>query len=202
MLTWKMNRYVLIALALSISLSAISYSFAQAPQTTPGQTTPPVRTGPEESTISTTYREPKGRPFYDEKLFPKKEVETVTRNTPLVFAPVPPPSFEERDAAWKQKRQQAREGGRPEPQASEKYLVDEVKILGIYRKPDGQGVFLKPSATASTMIFAGVGQEFWNGKITRIEKDKVEFEIRTKLSNTKVEKIETKTEFRAFTRGK
>lgn len=200
MLKFNINRFALTCLTilLCVSLSYISSSFAQAPA--PGQNPaaqPEAKpTGPDVELFSTTYSEPKVDPFFDEKLLPKKEdVKPIKEKA--VIEVVPPPNFEDRDALWKEKRERNRNQGQPEPLSSEKYLVDEVKILGIYKKPDGQGVFLKPTATASTMIFATVGQEFWNGKITRIEKDKVEFEIRTLFSD---KTVKTKTEFRPFTR--
>jgi hypothetical protein len=200
----NVTRFALIGLLLAvcISFSAISRSFAQAPQTVPGQNPPQpgVRVGPTEDTVSPNYREPKGGkdPFYDEKLFPPKpKLDEGGKPKPIPVEEVKPPSFEDRDAAWKQKREQARKDNRPEPSPSEKYLVDEVKILGTYKKPDGQGVFLKPTATTSTVLFANVGQEFWNGKIVRIEKDKVEFEVRTKYTDGKTK---TETQFRPFTR--
>lgn len=200
MLKLNINRFALFSLALlvCISFAVISRSSAQAPQ--PGQnpgTQPGAKSGPDVDLFSTNYREPKVDPFFDEKLLPAKKVEEIKEKPKVVIEVVPPPNFEDRDAAWKQKREINRSSGQPEPLVSEKYLVDELKILGIYRKPDAQGVFLKPTTTASTMIFATVGQEFWNGKITRIEKDKIEFEIKTLYSD---KTVKTKTEFRPFTR--
>lgn len=199
---FNVTRFALIglALALSISFSAISRSFAQAPagQTVPGQNPTQPRTGPTEESLSTSYREPKKDPFYDEKLFPPKPPKDEGgKPKPVPIEEIKPPSFEDRDALWKQKREDARKGNRPEPTPSEKYLIDEVKILGTYKKPDGQGVFLKPTATASTVLFANVGQQFWNGKITRIERDKIEFEIITRYSNGT---SKTETQFRPFVR--
>ncbi|MBI4853897.1 MAG: hypothetical protein HY819_19040 [Acidobacteria bacterium] len=198
MLKLNLNRFVLFSLVvlLCVSLSIISNSFAQAPA--PGQNpqADAAKVGPNVELFSTTYKEPKVDPFFDEKLLPKKE-EVKPIKEKVVVEVVPPPTFEDRDSAWKEKRERTRGSGQPEPASSEKYLIDEVKILGIYKKPDSQGVFLKPTTTASTMIFATVGQEFWNGKITRIEKDKVEFEVRTVYSD---KTVKTKTEFRPFTR--
>lgn len=202
MLKFNINRFVLLSLALLMcfSLSIISKSLAQSPQPAQNPTTQPnpnATTGPDVDLFSTTYREAKVDPFFDEKLLPPKKEEIKVVKEKAVVEVVPPPNFEDRDAAWKQKREINRASNQPEPLVSEKYLIDELKILGIYRKPDSQGVFLKPTATASTMIFATVGQEFWNGKITRIEKDKIEFEVRTVYSD---KTVKTKTEFRPFTR--
>lgn len=197
----NINRFLLSCLVILafVSFSVISRGFAQAPPT--GQNPPAAsdtKLGPDVELFSTSYLEPKNDPFFDESLIPKKAPEPkVVKNAPAPVEIVPPPGFEDRDASWKEKRERSRTTGQPEPAASEKYLIDEVKILGIYKKPDGQGVFLKPTATASTMIFATIGQEFWNGKITRIEKDKVEFEVRTLYSD---KSVKTRTEFRPFLR--
>lgn len=200
MLKLNINRFAFTCIVLLMcgSLSFISRSFAQAPA--PGQNPgaqPAAKVGPDVELFSTTYREPKVDPFFDEKLLPPKKTEEIKIKERTVVEVIPPPNFEDRDALWKEKREKSRVNGQPEPGASEKYLIDELKILGIYKKPEAQGVFLKPTATASTMIFATVGQEFWNGKITRIEKDKIEFEVRTLYSDRTVK---TKTEFRPFTR--
>lgn len=196
------HRFLLscLVILMFVSFSVISRGFAQAPPA-PGQNPPTAsdaKVGPDVELFSTSYLEPRNDPFFDEALIPKK-VEPVKpkTNAPAPVEIVNPPGFEDRDTSWKEKRERARTTGQPEPAVSEKYLIDEVKILGIYKKPDGQGVFLKPTATASTMIFATIGQEFWNGKITRIEKDKVEFEVRTLYSDRSVK---TRTEFRPFLR--
>jgi hypothetical protein len=186
---------------LCLTLTIVGRSFAQAPAT-PGQTQPgaqPVRTGPSEESVSTTYREPKKDPFYDERLQQKKPEETA-KKVRTVEA-LPPPSFEEREALWKQRREEARKSGRPEPAPSEKYLIEELSIMGIFKKPEGQGVFLKPKTTATTMIFATVGQKFWNGSIRRIdiENKQIEVEVLTKLSNNTT-KSDNQT--LRFTRGR
>ena len=205
-----MKRYSIlcIGLILCMALSIVERSFAQAPQTPPqpgvaGQPAQPgalqPRTGPSEESISTTYREPKKDPFYDEKLQQKKPEEGGKR-VKLVEA-VPPPSFEEREALWKQRREEARKSGKPEPAPSEKYLIEELAIMGLYKKPEGQGVFLKPKTAATTMIFATVGQKFWNGSIRQIDSSKnvIEVEVLTKLSNNTT-KSDNQT--LRFTRGR
>jgi len=203
-----MKRYSIICLGLILcmALSIVSRGYAQTPTAPapgqqqpaqPGAQTPPVRTGPSEESISTTYREPKKDPFYDEKLQAKKPEEGA-KKVKLVEA-LPPPSFEEREALWKQRREEARKNGRPEPAPSEKYLIEELSIMGIFKKPEGQGVFLKPKTTATTMIFATVGQKFWNGSIRRIDGNQIEVEVLTKLSNNTT-KSDNQT--LRFTRGR
>jgi len=199
-----MKRYTVICMGLIIcaALTLVGRSYAQAPQAVPGQPAtgqaqPAKPTGPTEESISTTYREPKKDPFYDEKLQLKKPEEG-GKKVKLVEA-LPPPSFEEREALWKQKRDDARKNGRPEPSASEKYLIEELQIMGIFKKPEGQGVFMKPKTNATTMLFASVGQKFWNGSIRRIEGNQIEVEVLTKLSNNTT-KSDNQT--LRFTRGK
>jgi len=204
----SIRRYSILCLGLilCISLTMVGRSFAQAPAQPPaaGQQPPAqpgtpgaVRTGPSEESISTTYREPKKDPFYDEKLQQKKPEEGGKR-LKLVEA-VPPPSFEEREALWKQRREEARKNGKPEPAPSEKYLIEELAVMGLFKKPEGQGVFMKPKTTATTMIFATIGQKFWNGSIRRIEGNQIEVEVLTKLSNNTT-KSDNQT--LRFTRGR
>ncbi|MFY9227240.1 MAG: hypothetical protein WAQ98_31510 [Blastocatellia bacterium] len=152
--------------------------------------------GPFVDKVSANYREAKKDPFLDEKRVIVKDNDKVIAE-PSVNVAVAPPSFEERDAAWKVRRLEANKKMQPSPLAIEKYLVDEVKVLGIYQKVEGQGVFLKPST--STTIFAMVGDKFWNGQIKSITKDKIEVEVTTVFINGK-----KKSEIQSipFTRGK
>ncbi len=153
--------------------------------------------GPFVDKISANYREAKKDPFLDEKRVIVKDNDRVIIE-PSVNVAVTPPSFEEREAAWKARRSRGSHPT-PEPKPIEKYLVDEVKVLGIYQKAEGQGVFLKPSITSSTTIFAMVGDKFWNGQIKSITKDKIEVEVTTVFINGK-----KKSEIQSipFTRGK
>lgn len=148
------------------------------------QTLTPEITGPSVSDISTEYKEPRSQPFSDINLIktPKPTTELRESVPPLVVSPATIPSFEERDLAWKEKRNKVM-GDQISP--SEKYLVSEVKVLGLYQKPEGQGVFLKPTVSMSSTLFAMVGQKFWNGEIKRINKDSVEVELKTLLTNGK-----------------
>jgi hypothetical protein len=147
------------------------------------QTSQPV---PSVDKIPTAYREAKKDPFLLEK------IEKPVVGTPAIINPVAniiaPPSFEQRDAAWREARS-GRGSHNAEPSILEKYLVSEVKVLGLYQKPEGQGVFLKPTITNGTTIFAMVGQKFWNGEIKTIYKDKIEVEVTTLISTgTRTEK--------------
>jgi hypothetical protein len=72
-------------------------------------------------------------------------------------------------------------------------------VMGLFKKPECQGVFLKPKPSANTMIFATVGQKFYNGTIRRIDGTQVEVEEVSRLSNGK-EKSDKKVI--RFTRGK
>jgi hypothetical protein len=194
-----MKRYLVltIGLVLAIAFSVIgNASFAQTPtQTVPGQPSaqPTAPTGPSVDGISTTYRPPKKDPFLDERLI-KQETQT-TIKAPKAIEIVPPPSYEEREAEWQQRRKTARANSQPEPSPSERFLIDEVAVLGLFKKPEGQGVFLKPKPTQATMIFATVGQKFYNGSIRRIDvqNNQVEFEQVSRLSNGT-----TKSESRAY----
>lgn len=192
--TFGMRLFLNISLAVSVA----GLTLAQTPtQPAPGQPAQPA-TGPAAESISTTYREPRKDPFLDEeKLIKNKD----KKSTIVEITVLPWPSYEEREAQWKERRDLVRSGksGGPEPAPSERYLLDEVQVMGIFKKPDGQGVFIKPKPTANTMIFAAVGQKFYNGKISRIEGNQIEFEEISKLSNGK-ERVDKKTV--RFTRGK
>lgn len=180
------------ALILVLSLAFINskISFVEAAQD--------PNDGPFVDKVSANYREAKKDPFLDEKRVIVKDNDKVIAE-PSVNVAVAPPSFEERDAAWKVRRLEANKKMQTSPLAIEKYLVDEVKVLGIYQKVEGQGVFLKPSVTSSTTIFAMVGDKFWNGQIKSITKDKIEVEVTTVFINGK-----KKSEIQSipFTRGK
>ena len=193
LVNFDLKKITTISLGATLGLLLVSFdSFAQT------LTTQTV--GPPASKLSTDYREPKAQPFADSKLIIKTTPSPGGRTVePVVITPIPPPSFEERDLAWKEKRMASIKNNMPSPSPSEKYLVDEVKILGLYQKPEGQGVFLRPTLASSTTIFAMVGQKFWNGEIKRIDKDKIEVELRTLLSTGK---IKTEIQIIPFTRTK
>src|SRR5687767_1106688 len=103
-----MKRYTIImGLILCFTLVIVGRTgFAQAPGTAPQPT------GPTVDSISTNYREPKKDPFYDERLQQKKKDEP---GKIRIVEALPWPSFEEREQAWKERRQKARESGQPEP---------------------------------------------------------------------------------------
>lgn len=203
--TFSMNRYKFLAIGLVFCLAlvgAVGQILAQN-QPAPGTVAPaPVRPlGPTEDSVSPTYRQPKKDPFFDERLLPKTKKDVVVVGPPKIveILPVPPPSLEERDAQWKKKREEARLQGQPEPSASEKYLIDELKIMGLYAKADGKGVFMKPSTSATTMLFATTGQKFWDGSISRIDKDKIEVDVITPYSDGTIKHT---SQTRNFTHGK
>lgn len=191
----KFNYRFLVGLAL-ITITAFLSSKEVTAQT------PELKTqiaGPPESILSTTYREPRSAIFADPTLISKSNVTPTRMAEPIAVTVVTPPSFEERDLIWKEKRTLAAKKNLASPSPSEKYLVSEVKILGVYQKPEGQGVFLRPTLSMSTTIFAMIGQQFWNGQITKINKDSIEVEIRSLLNTGK---YKTEIQTIPFTRGK
>lgn len=149
----------------------------------------------------TTYREAKKDPFSTGKI--ERSLSVTPTLPPSIISVIAPPSFEERDMAWREARNNTRiHSSQPEPFVLEKYLVNEVKVLGLYQKPEGQGVFLKPTVTAGTTIFAMVGQKFWNGQIIRIDKDKIEVEVTTLISNGSTTQTKKEIQTIPFTRTK
>jgi hypothetical protein len=180
----KQITYVSLGTALGLFLVSVEAS---------AQTLTPQNVGPSISVISTDYKEPKSSPFADYKLVAPPPNTGIVVVPPVVVTatPLPLPSFEERDLAWRERRNQAVNRNIPSPSVSEKYLIDEVKILGLYQKSEGQGVFLRPTLAASTTNFAMAGQKFWNGEIKKINKDSIEVEQKILLNTGK-----TKTEVR------
>ncbi|MEW6729917.1 MAG: hypothetical protein AB1489_01145 [Acidobacteriota bacterium] len=147
------------------------------PQASRTQGLPTV--GPVVTTISSLYYEPRRDPFRDVVKRPDTVV-TVLKPTEL-----PWPSYQEREYEWKKRRDIARQEGKIVPRTSERYLIGEVEVLGYYQKPAGPGVFLKPKTTTSTMIFASVGEKFYNGSIRKIESRQgiIEFDKIVRLSS-------------------
>jgi hypothetical protein len=195
----KRRTLIAIGLMLSITLAVVArVSFAQTtPGTQPGVSVQPQATGPSAESISTTYREPRKDPFLDEEKLKKNQ------DKPKVpeITVLPWPTYEERALKWKERRDAVRSGREngPEPAASEQYLIDEMEVMGVFKKPEGQGIFLKPKPSSSAMIFATVGQKFYNGTIRRIEGSQIEVEEVSRLSNGK-EKSDKKVI--RFSRGK
>ena len=134
--------------------------------------------GPPEEKVSSVYKEPAKDPFRGEIAI-----------KPTVIHPPEAaawPTYEEREFEWKKRREEARKKGLSDPAPSERYLIDELKVVGIIKKPEGSIAVLKPKPVAGTTIFAGAGQKFYNGSIRRIEDGKIEFEELTKMSDKTV----------------
>lgn len=131
--------------------------------------------GPLESTLPTTYIAPKKDPF--RAPIPARP----SAEAPRLETVTPWPSYEERESEWFAKRKQARDGGTVEPALSERYLIEELKVMGIYKKSDGSGAIIKTLPSEKTVIFAKVGQRFYNGKITGIVGNQIEFEEETMI---------------------
>lgn len=137
----------------------------QAPPTAP-QTPPvvaaPSTGGPRVDSVSPQYKAPpKSDPFFEPgKIRPP-------------FQPPPTeleyPSFAERELKWRQIRDRRLEQGLPAPADSEKYLVDEFIVKGIYSTGRGLGALLTAKQSGIT-IFVREGSKFWNGSVTKIDR--------------------------------
>jgi hypothetical protein len=192
-------KYLGLALLGAWGLASVQAQNPPAPANPNGAPAPPPKLGPAADSISTTYREPRQDPFFDEKLQPKRKEEIKPKVVAIPVEIVPPPEFEEREALWKERRDEARRNGRPEPTSSEKFLVEEMDIRGVYKKSDGQGVFMRPKVASKTVLFATIGQKFWDGEIKQIDGNQIVFEVVTKYNNN-TSKSEPKT--LRYTRGK
>jgi hypothetical protein len=98
---------------------------------------------------------------------------------------IPWPSFEERLAQWTARCDQARSAGLPVPSITEKFLIEEVYIVGRFDSPDGKGVFLKVKGKPTVALYARAGQRFWDGSVVRIDREQVEFAVVEKFADNK-----------------
>ncbi len=135
----------------------------QAPPTAP--TTAPVTNpagGPPVTSVSPQYKGPaKNDPFFNsDSVRPPRQPPP----TELEY-----PSFAEREFKWRQIRDRRLEQGLPAPADSEKYLVDEFIVKGIYSTGRGLGALLTAKQTGIT-IFVREGSKFWNGSVTKIDR--------------------------------
>lgn len=177
----KLQFKAIVLLSISLICFNLSHSSAQEVEKAKKGST---GTGPIVDNIPTSYREAIKDPFRD-----------ISKTTlPTILPPPPPPSeptvltwpiYEEREIEWKREREKAREANNIEPSSSERYLIDEVQIVGIYKKDTGAGLFIRPKVGFNRVLFVTRGQKFYNGSIIKIENNRVEFEEKEKLSNNR-----------------
>lgn len=134
---------------------------------------------PLEENISTNYYEAKRDPFRGEFKVVKPDVKP-----PATLYALPIPSFAERDNAWRKARDEAKRRGAIEPAIATRYLIDELQIVGLYKKPEGIGIMIKPTPT-NTTLFVSVGEKFYNGTLMRVEGKEAIFREEIRLSNGK-----------------
>jgi hypothetical protein len=135
------------------------------PFATEAQNAPPPpateRKGPPVDSITSTYRNPGTDPFFDStkvrgpRTPPPSEIEY--------------PSFAEREVKWREIRDRRLDQGLTPPDDSEKYLVDEFEVKGIFSTGKGLGALLKDKKNGTT-IFVREGSKFWNGAVTKIDR--------------------------------
>jgi hypothetical protein len=193
-------KYLGLALLCAICLVSAQAQTPPAPANPNALLQAPLpKLGPTADSIPTTYRKSNPDPFFDKELLPKRKEEVKPKVVAIPIEVVAPPEFEEREAAWKERRDEARRSGRPEPASTEKFLIEEMDIRGVYKKSDGQGVFMRPKVASKTVLFATIGQKFWDGEIKQIDGNQIVFEVVTKYNNN-TSKSEPKT--LRYTRGK
>lgn len=138
---------------------------AAQPQTTPpptgGPVTVPGTAGPNVNNVSPQYRPSSNDPFFDSA---KVRDPRTPPPTELEY-----PSFAERELKWRQIRDRRLEQGLPAPSDSEKYLVEEFIVKGIYSTGRGLGALLTAKSTGVT-IFVREGSKFWNGSVNKIDR--------------------------------
>ncbi|MCS7079662.1 MAG: hypothetical protein NZ585_06390 [Chloracidobacterium sp.] len=148
---------------------------AVAQKATAGLQTPPDRQGdkppqgPPADTIPTTYtgtgRDPFRRPSSD----PFRDSGKLREPFRPPVTDLPYPDFPTREAKWREIRDRRLDQGQPPPAESEKYLVEELTVIGIYSTERGLGALLKERRSGTTM-FVREGSKFWNGSVKKIER--------------------------------
>ncbi|MGQ9898155.1 MAG: hypothetical protein ACUVR8_11440 [Acidobacteriota bacterium] len=82
---------------------------------------------------------------------------------------LPYPDFPTREAKWREIRDRRLDQGQPPPTESEKYLVEELAVIGIYSTERGLGALLRDRKLGTTM-FVREGSKFWNGSVISIQR--------------------------------
>lgn len=94
----------------------------------------------------------------------------VVRSTKKDFVAAGFPTFQEREAEWRKKRDACRTKGLPDPPQTEKYLVSEIdSISGVTRTEKGTGVLIKMK-NSPVLLSVREGSTFYNGSVVKIEK--------------------------------
>lgn len=101
-----------------------------------------------------------------------------------------PPSYTERKKQWEQQLDKIRRGkiNGPAPEPSERFLFNELQAIAVLDNPAKPVVLLTPKS--GEIIFATVGQRFYNGSIRSIDADQMEVENIT-ISSDGTEKTST-----------
>lgn len=124
--------------------------------------------GPTADTISPTYTGT-GRDPFRRTTDPFKDSAKVREPFRPPVTDLPYPDFPTREAKWREIRDRRLEQGQPPPAESEKYLVEELSVIGIYSTERGLGALLKDKRLGTT-LFVREGSKFWNGSVTSIQR--------------------------------
>ncbi len=165
-----------VALAQSPSAAARKATAGLSQSAPSGQAETAPAKGPAADSIPATYtatgrdpfRRPAGDPFRD------------SAKTREPFRPpvtdLPYPDFPTREAKWREIRDRRLDQGQPPPAESEKYLVEELTVMGIYSTERGLGALLKDRRLGTTM-FVREGSKFWNGSVINIQRSPRSFGV-------------------------
>ncbi len=125
--------------------------------------------GPPADALSPTYtgtgRDPFRRPNND----PFRDSGKLREPFRPPVTDLPYPDFPTREAKWREIRDRRLDQGQPPPAESEKYLVEELTVMGIYSTERGLGALVKDRRSGATM-FVREGSKFWNGSVVKIER--------------------------------
>lgn len=157
------------ALGQSPSAAARKATAGLQPAPSDGQGAQNAAQGPPADTVPTTYtgtgRDPFRRPTND----PFRDSGKLREPFRPPVTDLPYPDFPTREAKWREIRDRRLDQGQPPPAESEKYLVEELVVMGIYSTERGLGALLKDRRSGTTM-FVREGSKFWNGSVVKIER--------------------------------
>ncbi|OYT71770.1 MAG: hypothetical protein CFK52_07170 [Chloracidobacterium sp. CP2_5A] len=168
----------LVASALAQSPSATARkATAGLPQPSPAaQGSASPAQGPTADSIPATYtgtgRDPFRRPASD----PFRDSAKTREPFRPPVTDLPYPDFPTREAKWREIRDRRLDQGQPPPAESEKYLVEELTVMGIYSTERGLGALLKDRRSGTTM-FVREGSKFWNGSVINIQRSPRSFGV-------------------------
>lgn len=136
---------------------------------TPGRPDPFLEI-PETSSARTQASLPPALPPPFDDPFTDRSPHTAQLNTGISLTNLP--TLVERETLWKNRCQNNLNHGLPPLDESEKYLIEELNVVGIFEKDGKIGAILQPKGSSGN-ITVHEGSQFWNGFVQKIEKNPI-----------------------------